>query len=491
MPGLSGKVVAIAASEYLSLALLEDGSVMAWGAVVADDGAVEARPMPVQIAGLAEIVAISASQGGLSYEPGGGRHVPHLALDKHGRAWGWGPDPRKPIRDEIDRATAVRAQALPGAATMLAAGHSHGLALVDGKVWGWGSNHELQLGLGRADERRHAQPIAADGLPDGIVAIVTRGHTVALTDEGSVWACGPNWDGQLGIGTTGGPEGVHQLHGLREPIKAVAVGERHTLALRHDGAVIGWGGPFQARETDQEVAVGAGKLGGEPDLPHGSDWPHFGGDPQVFVAQVDLAAVASLDDERLLPAWGLLSFFVVPDFWEDFDPADGGSYKVLFTEDTTGLARIEEPAGSGEAAKFSAVALEAVLEGSLVPADMASVFHPELRDGQTLRSYVDLLWTARGLDDEPKHRMLGHADTIQGDPRLACEAALRGLDRAAAFADDQVRARAADWQVLLQVDSDSATGMEWSDAGALYFLIRTEDLRARRFSLLRGIHQSH
>jgi uncharacterized protein YwqG len=489
--GISKKVVAIAAAEYLSLALLEDGSVMAWGAVVADDGAVEARPMPVRIAGLAEIVAISASQGGRSFEPGGGRHVPHLALDKHGHAWGWGPDRRKRISDETDRATAVRAQELPGAAAMLAAGHSHGLALIDGKVWGWGSNHEGPLGLRRADERRHTQPIAADGLPDDVAAIVTRGHTLALTEEGSVWACGPNGDGQLGIGTAGVPEGAHQLRGLGGPIKAVAVGETHTLALRHDGAVLGWGGPFQPRETDQEVAVGASKLGGEPDLVHGSDWPHFGGAPQTFVAQVDLADVASLGDEGLLPAAGLLSFFVVPDFWEDFDPADGGSYKVLFTEDTAELARIEEPAGSGEAARFSAVGLDAVLEGSLLPADMASVFHPELRDGQTLGSYVDLLWAAQGLDDEPKHRMLGHADTIQDDPRLTCEAARRGLGRAAAFADDEVRAQAADWQLLLQVDSDSTTGMEWSDAGALYFLIRTEDLRARRFSLLRGVHQSH
>lgn len=224
---------------------------------------------------------------------------------------------------------------------------------------------------------------------------------------------------------------------------------------------------------------------------HGSEWPHFGGAPQLFVAQVSLADVASHDDERLLPASGLLSFFVAQDFWEDFDPADGGSYKVLFTEDTAELSRIEEPAGSGEAAKFSAVGLNVVREGSLMPADEVSDFHPELLDRQTLDSYIDVLSAVRELDDEPKHRMLGYADTIQDDPRFAYEAAIKGLDTAAAFADDDVRARVTGWQLLLQVADDTSSGMEWSDMGTLCFLIRREDLHARRFGAVRGIHQSH
>ena len=41
--------------------------------------------------------------------------------------------------------------------------------------------------------------------------------------------------------------------------------------------------------------------------------------------------------------------------------------------------------------------------------------------------------------------------------------------------------RAAEWELLLQVDSDEANGMMWGDMGRLYFLIHRDDLQARRF----------
>ena len=40
---------------------------------------------------------------------------------------------------------------------------------------------------------------------------------------------------------------------------------------------------------------------------------------------------------------------------------------------------------------------------------------------------------------------------------------------------------AADWQLLLQIDSDPNTGMMWGDVGKLYFLMNSEDLRNRNF----------
>ena len=45
----------------------------------------------------------------------------------------------------------------------------------------------------------------------------------------------------------------------------------------------------------------------------------------------------------------------------------------------------------------------------------------------------------------------------------------------------RLRRGAADWQLLLQVDSDPTTGMTWGDNGQLYFWIRRQDLAARKF----------
>ncbi|HPX11745.1 MAG TPA: hypothetical protein PKW20_05645, partial [Syntrophales bacterium] len=74
----------------------------------------------------------------------------------------------------------------------------------------------------------------------------SEGHTVALKSDGTVWAWGFNADGQLGDGTdtdrwtpvqVKGPGGAGFLAG----VKAVTTGACHTLALKEDGTVWAWG----------------------------------------------------------------------------------------------------------------------------------------------------------------------------------------------------------------------------------------------------------
>jgi Domain of unknown function (DUF1963) len=43
-------------------------------------------------------------------------------------------------------------------------------------------------------------------------------------------------------------------------------------------------------------------------------------------------------------------------------------------------------------------------------------------------------------------------------------------------------ARASEWQLVLQIDSDIEVGMEWGDIGQLYLCARKEDLAARRIA---------
>ncbi|MBF6591709.1 MAG: DUF1963 domain-containing protein, partial [Ktedonobacterales bacterium] len=81
------------------------------------------------------------------------------------------------------------------------------------------------------------------------------------------------------------------------------------------------------------------------------------------------------------------------------------------------------------------------------------------------------------------HRMLGYADTLQDDMRLQCQLAAHGVKigtsdaRAAALAPG-----AANWLLLLQVDSDENAGMRWGDAGMIYYWIEGAALQARRFA---------
>lgn len=132
---------------------------------------------------------------------------------------------------------------------------SHMLALKsDGTVWAWGADSYGQLGDGTMTYDRNT-PVQVHG-PDneGFLTNVTAisaggsysGFSLALKEDGTLWAWGDNDVGQLGDGTTTdrntpvqvlGPNGG----GFLTDIIAVSAGDHHVLALKNDGTVWAWG----------------------------------------------------------------------------------------------------------------------------------------------------------------------------------------------------------------------------------------------------------
>ena len=125
----------------------------------------------------------------------------------------------------------------------IAAGSSYTLALkADGSLWAWGENFGGQLGDGTTTNR-----ITPVQVGSGYTAI-TAGyfHSAALKTNGSLWAWGANSTGQLGDGT------ITERHSpvlIGSGYSAVAAGQGHTLALKTDGSLWAWG------------ANGSGQLG--------------------------------------------------------------------------------------------------------------------------------------------------------------------------------------------------------------------------------------
>jgi uncharacterized protein YwqG len=236
--------------------------------------------------------------------------------------------------------------------------------------------------------------------------------------------------------------------------------------------------------SDAAIA-GTSRLGGFPDLPAGLPWPvDDDGAPLSFIAQLELGQMAAHDVEGILPRTGLLSFFyeaATQSAW-GYAPADHGAWAVVHTASGIAVEPREVPDTVPDGGRFPAVRLSPQLELTFAPWESFVVERLDMTYEEGV-AYADVLPAAGTA-----HRLLGHADPLQGDMQLECQLVTHGLfcgdpsgyrdPRAARLAPG-----AADWRLLFQVDSQDEAGMMWGDVGRLYYWIRHEDLRAGRWEL--------
>ncbi|WP_368667433.1 RCC1 domain-containing protein, partial [Corallococcus sp. AB030] len=164
-----------------------------------------------------------------------------LLLKQDGTVWGWGYNSEGELGDgtRTSRLKPVQVLGLTGVKA-LAAGDFHTHAVKqDGTVWAWGRNEYGQLGDGTTTDR--LRPVQVPGLT-GVTALATgsSNHTLALKQDGTLWGWGDNGFGALGDGTTTDRLTPVQVPGMTG-VTALATGPFHTLALKQDGTVWAWG----------------------------------------------------------------------------------------------------------------------------------------------------------------------------------------------------------------------------------------------------------
>jgi alpha-tubulin suppressor-like RCC1 family protein/sugar lactone lactonase YvrE len=155
------------------------------------------------------------------------------------RAWGWNG-----VGQAAGVGPQIPAPTLAGSTdgfTEVAAGAFHSLAVrADGTVWAWGWNVLGALGDGTSTDR--STPVQAGKATLRGVTQVAGGayHSLALKSDGTVWGWGYNAAGQLGDGTAIDRRSPVQLPGLTGVV-AIAAGAFHSVALKSDGSVWTWG----------------------------------------------------------------------------------------------------------------------------------------------------------------------------------------------------------------------------------------------------------
>ncbi|KAM9733740.1 RCC1 and BTB domain-containing protein 2 isoform 1-T1 [Menidia menidia] len=128
--------------------------------------------------------------------------------------------------------------------TEVACGSHHTIALTtDGEVFAWGYNNSGQVGSGSTANQPTPRRVSSC-LQNKVVVNIACGQlcSMAVLDNGEIYGWGYNCNGQLGLGNNGNqqtPCRIAALQGVN--IVQVACGYAHTLALTDEGFVYAWG----------------------------------------------------------------------------------------------------------------------------------------------------------------------------------------------------------------------------------------------------------
>ncbi|MDM8541107.1 choice-of-anchor D domain-containing protein [Desulfococcaceae bacterium HSG9] len=253
-------IKAVAAGRYHSVALKTDGTVWTWGSNshgqlghgTSGTDQKETKPGQVSISYfdhmgqeistdvLKDVDAIAA----------GKFYTVVLKNDK--TVWAWGSNAYGQLGNNSGESSITPVQVVTDIygtklenIKAISAGYAHTIALKeDGTVWAWGYNQYGQVGDGSSLPATSPVVVAKQvGSLSGVVQIATgQNHSLALEDNGNsttVWAWGWNENGQLGDGSTTNYSTPRQVD--LSNIIAIAGGGYHSLALDNNGMVWAWG----------------------------------------------------------------------------------------------------------------------------------------------------------------------------------------------------------------------------------------------------------
>lgn len=234
-------IVQIDAADHYGVAVRSNGVVMVWGEHPGGEGLSD-----VTLATVKDLPPTSAVSAG-------GRHI--LALTKDGSVYGWGDNKNGQIGVEpTDQLRRIRkptlVSGLQNVVSITAQGTTNfgfsGAVKADGTVWMWGSNQSATMGTplfwgnNGPPGTVNAVPTKVAGIASARSIVSGNGHVAVLLADKTLRMWGHDGWGQIGVGTSGFYQPSPKKPAITNVAAVYAIANR-TFAVKTDGTIWWWG----------------------------------------------------------------------------------------------------------------------------------------------------------------------------------------------------------------------------------------------------------
>jgi alpha-tubulin suppressor-like RCC1 family protein len=247
-----GRVAEIGTSNSTQYALLTNGSLYAWGlgaqGELGDGSRVSSFTKPVRVIFPAGVRIASIPTDVMPFDSA-------LAVDTEGNVWGWGLNHGGELCLGGRKAYTTPVKLPLSDVTAVAGASNHALYDADGILYACGGNYEGDLGDG--NRRNATTPVKVAGLSGSSVTelVASFANSGALLSNGEYFDWGYDGNGQLGDGQFQRSSDVPVQVKLPHPVTQVAQGgsiwgNGQTLVMLSNGSLWAWGANFSGQLGD-------------------------------------------------------------------------------------------------------------------------------------------------------------------------------------------------------------------------------------------------